>query len=238
MPDDPAAARRPPGRIRLPSLPVVGRRARFPVGRIWCVGRNYDAHAAEMGAGPVREPPFFFLKPTSSLVPGGGAVAWPPETTDLQHEVELVIALADGGRRVSGSDADGLLFGFGVGIDLTRRDAQAEAKRAGRPWALAKGFDGAAPCSALVPVDPDRPLREGRLRLRVNGAVRQDGDIADQVWPVPELLARLSSLVELRPGDLIFTGTPAGVGSLAPGDDVEAEFDGRISVSIRIVPGN
>jgi fumarylpyruvate hydrolase len=234
MPDAPPLA--PDPAPSLPGLPVVDRRTRFVVGRIWCVGRNYAAHAAEMGAGPVAEPPFFFLKPTSSLVPGGGDVPWPPETTDLQHEVELVIALAGGGRRIPESEADRLLFGFGVGIDLTRRDAQSEAKRAGRPWTLAKGFDGSAPCSVLLPAHPDRPLRAGRLRLRVNGRLRQEGDIADQIWSVPALLARLSSLVELRAGDLVFTGTPAGVGSLAPGDRVDASFDDRVSLSIRIAP--
>ncbi len=223
-----------PATPSLPVLPVVGRRTPFTVGRIWCVGRNYAAHAAEMGAGPGPEAPFFFLKPTSALLPGGGDVAWPPETTDLQHEVELVIALASGGQRVPETEADRLLFGYGVGIDLTRRDAQAEAKRSGRPWTLAKGFDGSAPCSALVPADPARPLRTGRLLLRVNGRVRQRGEIADQIWSVPALLARLSSLVALRPGDLVFTGTPAGVGSVAPGDRVEASLDDRISVSIRI----
>jgi fumarylpyruvate hydrolase len=201
------------------------------------VGRNYAAHAAEMGQGPTPEPPFFFLKPTSALVPGGGDVPWPPETADLQHEVELVIALASGGRRIPESAADLLVFGYGVGIDLTRRDAQAEAKRSGRPWTLAKGFDGSAPCSSLVAIDPSRPLRRGRLRLRVNGRLRQEGDIADQIWSVPALLARLSSLVELRAGDIVFTGTPAGVGSLVPGDRVDASFDERISVSVRIAPG-
>jgi len=220
----------------LPRLRIVGRRARFPVGRIWCVGRNYAAHAAEMGQGPTPEPPFFFLKPTSALLPGGGDVPWPPETTDLQHEVELVIALAGGGSRVPESAADRLVFGFGVGIDLTRRDAQAEAKRSGRPWTLAKGFDASAPCSSLVPADPSRPLRTGRLRLQVNGRPRQEGDIAEQIWSVPALLARLSSLVALRAGDIVFTGTPAGVGSLVPGDRLEASFDERISVSVRIAP--
>lgn len=219
----------------LPSLPVHGRGDRFAVGRIWCVGRNYAAHAREMGGGDAPEPPFFFLKPTSALVPEGGDVPWPPETTDLHHEVELVVALARGGRHVPEAVAGRLLFGFGVGIDLTRRDAQAEAKRSGRPWTLAKGFDFSAPCSALVPADPERSLVSGRLRLRVNGTLRQEGDLADQIWPVPALLARLSSLVELRPGDIVFTGTPSGVGPLAPGDDVEASLDDRATVSIRIV---
>ncbi|MFO7587166.1 MAG: fumarylacetoacetate hydrolase family protein [Gemmatimonadota bacterium] len=229
----------PPGDVAvtpppLPRLPLTDGASRFTVGRVWCVGRNYAAHAREMGAGPVPEPPFFFLKPTSALLPGGGEVPWPPETEDLQHEVELVIALGRGGLRVPEESAEGLLFGFGVGIDLTRRDAQAEAKRTGRPWTLAKGFDFSAPCSALVPAERSLPLRSGRLRLHVNGALRQEGDIADQVWPVPALIARLSSLVELRPGDLIFTGTPAGVGSLVPGDLIEASFDDRVAISVRI----
>lgn len=219
-------------------LPIAGASSRFPVSRVWCVGRNYEAHASEMGAGKAGggepDPPFFFLKPSTAVVPGGGCVPYPPETSLLHHEAELVVAIAVGGRNIASTRALDHVYGYGVGVDLTRRDAQAEAKRTGRPWSLAKGFDGSAPCSAIAPSrDIGHPVR-GRITAMVNGEVRQDGDLADQIWSVDRVIAQLSRIVEIRPGDLLFTGTPAGVGALEPGDrlNVSIEGVGTLEVSI------
>lgn len=221
-----------------PSLEVRGESFRFPVGRIWCVGRNYAAHAREMEPTLERseEPasPFFFLKPTTALVPGGGAVAYPPRTALLHHEVESVVGLGSGGKDVPVGQALDLVFGYGVGIDLTRRDVQTEAKRMRRPWSLAKGFDSSAPCSALVPAARIGHPRDGCIALSVNGRARQEGDLSEQIWGVAQLIAELSSQIELLPGDLLFTGTPAGVGPLVPGDHVRAEIEGVASLEIEI----
>ncbi|MDT8436439.1 MAG: fumarylacetoacetate hydrolase family protein [Gemmatimonadota bacterium] len=219
-----------------PTLPVDGRSEPFPVGRIWCVGRNYAAHAREMDAEAPPAPPFFFLKPASALVPPGGTVRYPPETGELHHEVELVVALGRSGWNVPPDEAEHLVFAYGVGLDLTRRDAQARAKRDGKPWALAKGFDGSAPCSALAPTARIGHPCRGRIELSVGGEVRQQGDLSDQVWPVSDVLAHLSRIVELQPGDLLFTGTPAGVGPLRPGDRVEAAIEGVGRLAVRISP--
>lgn len=221
-----------------PSLEVYGEDVRFPVGRIWCVGRNYAAHALEMEPDSVLrrnpDPPFFFLKPTTALVPGGGPVPYPPRTTLLHHEAELVVALGHGGRNVPAEQALELVLGYGVGLDLTRRDVQAEAKSKRRPWSLAKGFDGSAPCSALVHCSRIGHPGRGRITATVNGEIRQDGDLSEQILTVPQLIAELSNEVELLPGDLLFTGTPAGVGPLRIGDRVVAEIEGvgRLTVEI------
>jgi fumarylpyruvate hydrolase len=186
------------------------------VRRIFCVGRNYPEHAREMGATDLRAPPFFFTKPADAVVASGNAVPYPPLTADLHHEVELVVALA-GPREI---------FGYAVGNDLTRRDVQAESKKAGRPWDTAKGFDHSAPLSAIArAAEVGHPAR-GRIWLEVNGALRQEGDIADMIWNVPEILAELATWFALQAGDLVFTGTPAGVGPLVPGDRVRAGVDG------------
>lgn len=209
-----------------PSLPVEGRAERFPVRRVLCVGRNYAAHRREMG-GDDREPPFFFSKPADAVVPPGGEVPYPSVTADLHHEIELVVAIGAEGADVSPEDAAGLIWGYGVGVDLTRRDIQSAAKAKGQPWDAAKGFDASAPMSALrQAADGETPPAAGRIRLSVDGAVRQEADIADMIWSVPEIVAQASRLWRLKPGDLIFTGTPEGVGALRRGDRVEGEVEG------------
>lgn len=206
----------------VPSVAVEGTAARFPVRRIFCVGRNYADHAREMGNDPDREPPFFFTKPADALVATGATVAYPPATSDFHHEAELVIALGKGGADVPVADAPALIFGHAAGNDLTRRDLQADAKQTRRPWDMSKGFDASAVIGAIRP----GPLADGRLRCTVNGAVRQDTLLSAMIWPVADIIAYLSRLVLLAPGDLIYTGTPAGVGALVTGDRCEVTIDG------------
>jgi fumarylpyruvate hydrolase len=214
-----------------PTVAIAGSELRFPVRRIFCVGRNYAAHAREMG-GDDREPPFFFSKPADAVVEDGSTIPYPPATDDLHHEIELVVAIGRGGADVAVEDALTHVFGYAVGIDLTRRDLQVAAKTAGKPWDLAKGFDRSAPISAIR---PGPHPNEGRIWLAVDGSVRQDGDLVDMIWSVPETIAHLSSFVELRPGDLIFTGTPEGVGPVGRGQTLEGGIEGlgelRISVA-------
>jgi fumarylpyruvate hydrolase len=205
-------------------VPVAGG-GKFPVRRIFCVGRNYADHAREMGHDPNREPPFFFMKPADALVIGGAPTPYPVATADLHHEIELVVALAQGGSSIAVTDALSHVWGYAVGLDLTRRDLQDVAKKAARPWDMAKGFDASAPIGDLVAaagVDPTR----GRIALTVNGAIRQQGDLAQMIWPVADAIAYLSTLVALAPGDLIFTGTPSGVGAIARGDVLEGSVAG------------
>lgn len=209
-----------------PSLSVQGSAARFPLRRIFCVGRNYSEHAREMGHDPDREPPFFFMKPADAVVPAEGVIAYPPLTADLHHEVELVVAIGKGGVDISPEDALSHVWGYGIGIDLTRRDLQAQAKKLSRPWEWAKAFDQSAPTTALQPVSAIGHPSEGKIWLKVNGEQRQVGDLADQIWSVAEVISHASHSVALKPGDLIFTGTPAGVGALQPGDVVSAGIDG------------
>jgi fumarylpyruvate hydrolase len=199
-----------------PTVAVAGSDLRFPVRRIFCVGRNYPEHAREMGASDLRAPPFFFTKPADAVVASGAVVPFPSRTSELHHEIELVAALGAGGS----------IFGYAVGNDLTRRDVQALAKKAGRPWDTAKGFDHSAPVSAIArAADVGHPAR-GRIWLEVNGRLRQEGDIGDMIWRVPEIVAELSGWFALMPGDLVFTGTPAGVGRLEPGDRLRGGVDG------------
>jgi fumarylpyruvate hydrolase len=207
-------------------LAVMGSSQLFPVHRIYCVGRNYADHVREMGSDPRSEPPIFFAKPADALVPSGTQVRYPPRTRNLHHEIELVVALGRGGRDLSAADARALVLGYAVGNDLTRRDLQAAAKQAGQPWDVAKGFDASAPVSPLRLAGDTGPLTQGRIWLEVNGVLRQQADIAEMIWSVPEIIAELSSYFELKPGDLIFTGTPAGVGALLPGDTVRGGVDG------------
>lgn len=207
------------------SLPIVGSDQRFPVRRVFCVGRNYAEHAREMGHDPNREPPFFFGKDAAALTTAE-RVPYPPATTDLHHEVELVVALAKGGQDLLPEQVRDHVFGYAVGIDLTRRDLQAEAKRLARPWYLAKSFLGGAPIGAIQPAGAIGHPQSGRIRLSVNGALRQDGDLTQMIWTVEEIAAILSQFDRLLPGDLIFTGTPAGVGAVGPGDRLEAEIAG------------
>lgn len=219
-----------------PSVPVAGSLDRFPVRRVFCIGRNYAAHAREMGHDPDREEPFFFMKPADCLVPEGGDVPYPPATNDLHHEGELVVALSKGGTDIAVADALDHVWGYGVGIDLTRRDVQGEAKKAGRPWDMGKGFDHSAPVSPLRPVtDIGHPPADARLTLTVNGATRQSSTLGHMIWKVPEMIATLSTLVALAPGDLIFTGTPEGVAAVVAGDEMTAAVEGVGSVTVRLI---
>ncbi|SLN77723.1 fumarylacetoacetate hydrolase family protein [Oceanibacterium hippocampi] len=214
---------------------VAGSEDRFPVRRIYCVGRNYAAHAREMGKDPDREPPFFFMKPADALVANGAAVPYPPETANLHHEIELVAAIGRGGCNIAEADALDHVWGYGVGIDLTRRDLQLAARDKGRPWDTGKGFDHSAPLSALHPASVIGHPSRGRIWLSVNGEIRQDADIADLIWSVPETIACLSALFTLVPGDLIYTGTPAGVGAMVRGDRIEGGVDGIDGISITLI---
>ena len=209
-----------------PSVEIAGASTRFPVHRIYCVGRNYAAHAREMGADPAREPPFFFSKPADAVVPNGAPVPYPPRTANLHHEIELVVAVGEGGRNIPVSSALAHVFGYAVGNDLTRRDLQAAAKAQGQPWDTSKGFDHSAPITAIRRVaDVGHPSR-GAIWLEVNGQPRQRADLCEMIWSVPEIVSELSTLYELKPGDLVFTGTPAGVGPLVRGDSLVGGIEG------------
>ena len=216
------------------SLPILGEDGRFPVRRVLCVGQNYAAHAREMGADPTRRPPFFFSKPADALVPLGGEIPYPGRTSDLHHEVELVVAIGHGGADLDPETARGLIFGWAVGVDLTRRDLQAEAKAAGRPWDAAKGFDFSGP---IGPITRARNIADptGGIRLLVNDETRQAGHLTDMIWSPAEVVAQASTLWRLAPGDLIFTGTPEGVGPLQRGDRVTAEIEGLTSLAFTIL---
>ncbi|OYV25067.1 MAG: fumarylacetoacetate hydrolase [Acidocella sp. 20-63-7] len=216
------------------TVPVTGGGA-FPVRRVFCVGRNYAAHAREMGGDPNREPPFFFTKPADALVTRGGDTPYPPATENLHHEMELVVAIGTGGAAIDAEEALSHVYGYAAGLDLTRRDLQDEAKAARRPWDMSKGFDASAPIGEIAPADRIGHPDKGRIALAVNGAVRQQGDLADQIWPVSDIIAALSRLVTLAPGDLIFTGTPDGVARIVPGDILEGEIAGVGSVRTEIV---
>ena len=218
------------------SVAVAGSSARFPVRRVFCVGRNYAAHAREMGSDPNHEPPFFFTKPADAVVPASGAVPYPPSTNDMHHEIELVVALKAGGKDIDAAQALDLVWGYGVGLDLTRRDLQAVAKDAGRPWDMAKGFDASAPCSPLHPVSDVGHPAQARIWLEVNGTLRQEGNLDEMIWPIADVIASLSRLVTLAPGDLIYSGTPSGVGALQPGDRVRGGVDGVDTFELTIAP--
>lgn len=214
-----------------PFVAVAGETGTFPVRRIWCVGRNYADHAREMGADPTREPPFFFAKPADAVNPGG-LLPFPSQTSDLHHEIELVVAIGRGGRDVPVERALEHVYGYAVGLDMTRRDIQAEAKKLSRPWELAKGFDQSCPISAIAPAahigHPDR----GRIEVTVNGKVQQSGDLSQMIWSVPEAIAYLSRYVALAPGDLLMTGTPAGVSSVKPGDTLHGRCEGVGEITV------
>jgi fumarylpyruvate hydrolase len=216
------------------TIPVAGGGA-FPVRRIYCVGRNYAAHAREMGADPTREPPFFFMKPADAIVPNHAAIPYPPKTADYQHEIELVVAIGKGGRDIAPEAALGSVFGYGVGLDMTRRDLQAVAKKLQRPWDLSKGFDQSAPCTQLAPAASIGHPATGAIWLDVNGERRQAGDLADQIWNVADTIAHLSGFVELMPGDLIMTGTPEGVGPVKAGDRLHGHIDGLDDLHVTII---
>lgn len=207
------------------ALPVMSSKP-FPVRRIFCVARNYADHAREMGSDPVREAPFFFMKPTDAILPNNSVLPYPPATSNLHHEVELVVALALGGSNIPMARANDYIFGYAVGLDMTRRDMQTLAKNKGQPWDMSKGFDHSAPISAITPEFYSGIVARGKIELKVNDEVRQCGDLADMIWSIPEIISQLSQLVELAPGDLIFTGTPSGVGPVVTGDRIEATVAG------------
>jgi fumarylpyruvate hydrolase len=220
---------------RQPAIAIAGSRKTFPARRVWCVGRNYVEHIREMGQDE-RQPPFFFAKPADALVSDGSTIPYPPLTKDLHFEVELVAALKAGGRRIDTRRANDLIYGYAVGIDLTRRDLQIASRELKRPWEIGKFFDASAPCGALKPASDIGHPKAGRIQLKVNSAARQDGDLSQMIWSVPEVIAKLSEQVELAPGDVIFTGTPAGVGATVPGDRIECEIEGVGTLKVTIGP--
>ncbi len=216
------------------SVPVAGGGA-FPVRRIFCVGRNYAEHTREMGGNPEREAPFFFTKPADAVLTGGADMPYPSATESLHHEMELVVAIGSGGADIPAGEALGHVWGYAAGIDMTRRDLQNDAKAARRPWDMSKGFDHSAPIGALVPASLLPDPTKGKIELTVNGVVRQTSDLSQMIWSVAETVAFLSTLVRLAPGDLIFTGTPAGVGAVVRGDVMEGVVEGVGSVTARVV---
>jgi len=218
-----------------PTLAVAGTHQRLPVRRIVCVGRNYAAHAREMGKDPDKEPPFFFYKPSDAIQDNAAEIPYPPLTENLHYEIELVVAIGKGGRDIPPAKALDHVLGYGVGVDLTRRDLQLNAREMGRPWDWGKGFDQSAPCSAIMPVATSGHPSSGRIWLAVNGVVKQDSNLSDLIWSVPEIIATVSTSIELRPGDLIFTGTPENVGAVVRGDVITGGVEGVGEISVPIV---
>jgi fumarylpyruvate hydrolase len=223
----------------IPAVKIAGSEIFFPVHRVYCVGRNYADHAREMGHNPDREEPFFFQKSPDNLlpagVPKGGVFPYPSKSVNVQYEVEMVCALGAGGKEVSKEEAINLIWGYSVGLDMTRRDLQGEAKKAGRPWDIAKAFEYSAPISPLRPVADTKDISQACIWLNVNGERRQEGNINQLIWSIPETISYLSELFELRPGDLIFTGTPSGVGKVYKGDLIEGGVDGLEEIKINVI---
>ncbi len=217
----------------LTSLPVVDSEDRFPVRRIYCIGRNYAEHAREMGMDE-RDPPFFFMKPTDAIVQNGAKIPYPPQTKNYHYEGELVVAIGGSASNISVADANNCIYGYGVGLDMTRRDVQIAAREMGRPWDMGKGFDNSAPCSEILPVTKIGHPEQGRIHLAVNGETKQDADIKDMIWNVPESISYLSGLVTLEAGDLIMTGTPAGVGPVISGDTMVVSVEGVTELTCTI----
>ncbi len=219
------------------ALPVAGSDALYPVHRIYCVGRNYAAHAREMGKDPDRDPPFYFMKPAIALSVAAPSttVPYPPQTSNYHHEIELVVAIGKGGRDIPLEQALEHVYGYAVGLDMTRRDLQREAKKLGRPWEVGKAFEASAPCSALIPASKIGHPDKGGVWLKVNGTLRQKGDLNQMIWKVPEMISYLSGLFELQPGDVIMSGTPAGVGAIVRGDHLEGGVDGVGTLDVRVV---
>lgn len=218
----------------IPSVEITGRTEKFAVHRVYCVGWNYAEHVREMGSEPDREPPVFFMKPPDALVPGGGQIKYPPATENLHYEVELVVAVGARGANIDASVATDAIFGYAVGLDMTRRDLQAHAKKHGQPWALSKGFDQSAPISAIHAADDVGHRSRGTIWLEVNGERRQEGDLSQMIWNVPEIVQYLSRFFELQPGDLIFTGTPAGVSAVVSGDRLKGGIDGIDTLEVAL----
>jgi fumarylpyruvate hydrolase len=221
---------------RLIDLPILASDSYFPVRRIYCVGRNYVEHIREMKEADERDPPFFFQKPADAIVLDGGIVPYPPLTKNLHHEIELVVAMGSGGYNIGVAKALDYVFGYAIGLDMTRRDLQRDAKDRGLPWEVGKSFDHSAPCSAIHKVSDVGHVREGAIALAVNGVIRQKGDLREMIWKVPEIISNLSGLFEIKPGDLIFTGTPSGVGPVLPGDRLDGTVDRLGSLRITIGP--
>ena len=218
----------------VPSAEISGSSQRFPIHRIYCVGRNYAEHVKEMGGEVGREPPVFFTKPADAVVANDASIPYPARTSNLHHEIELVVAIGRGGRDIPKDRALEYVFGYATGNDLTRRDLQAASKQKGQPWDTSKAFDHSAPLAAIRPATSGH-VSKGRIWLTVNGQQRQDSDIGEMIWSVPEVIAELSTLFELKPGDLIFTGTPSGVGALKPGDRIEGGIEGLDTLRSTIV---
>jgi fumarylpyruvate hydrolase len=216
------------------SLKVKGSKASFPVHRIYCVGRNYAAHTVEMGGDPNREAPFFFQKNPDNLV-FDGVFPYPSASNDVHHEIELVVALKEGGKDIPPERAINCVYGYGVGLDMTRRDLQGKAKDAGRPWEVGKAFESSAPCTALVPAQEIGHPSQGVIWLDVNGDRKQTGNLDQMIWKVPEMISYLSGLFVLQPGDLIFSGTPSGVGPVKRGDRLHGHIDGIGDLEVRVV---
>jgi fumarylpyruvate hydrolase len=223
----------------LPAVPVVGSNQQFPVRHVFCVGRNYAEHAKEMGGDATKEPPFYFTKPADEIVPvvspAVGRIPYPMATKNYHHELELVVAIGTSGAKVAPERAQALIYGYAVGLDMTRRDLQSDMREKKRPWDIGKSFANAAPIAPIHPATAIGPLTHGAITLDVNGQRRQSGDLSDMVWDVPNILAFLSQLYRLEPGDLIFSGTPAGVGAVVPGDRLEGHIAGLTPLAIEIV---
>ena len=219
-----------------PAVRVRGSDARYPVSRIFCVGRNYAAHAREMGFDPDREPPFYFTKPANALVESGATVAYPPGTANYHYEMELVIAIGKPAFKVPVEQAQGAVWGYACGLDMTRRDLQMKAREMGRPWDLGKGFEESAVIGELVPAAEIGHLSKGLIQLSVNGAVKQNSDLGALIWSVPEVVSHLSQFYHLQPGDLIYTGTPEGVGAVVAGDRIDGEIAGVGSIAMIVGP--
>jgi fumarylpyruvate hydrolase len=216
------------------TLPVQGSDKLFPIHRIYCVGRNYAEHAIEMGHDPSKEPPFFFQKNPDNIITDG-KFPYPSATTDVHHEIEMVVALSKGGTNIPVESALDHVFGYGVGLDMTRRDLQGEAKKLGRPWEVGKAFEASAPCGPLVPASEIGHPTSGAVTLKVNAEIRQQGDLNQLIWKVPEMISYLSGLFTLQPGDIIMTGTPAGVGAVVRGDVLEGFVEGIGTIEVVVV---
>ncbi|HEU6442760.1 MAG TPA: fumarylacetoacetate hydrolase family protein [Microvirga sp.] len=231
MTDIDACVVAPPARAL---LPVAGTSRCFPVRRIYCVGRNYAAHVREMGGDKTRDPPIFFQKPADSIVPDGTEIPYPPMTRDYHYELELVVAIRKGGRDIPVSDALDHIYGYGIGLDMTRRDLQLDLGKSGLPWEAGKAFDNSCPCGPIHPVEKVGHVLEGSIRLTVDGETKQDSDLKLMIWTVPEIIANLSKYFRLEPGDIILTGTPAGVGPVVPGNELVGSIDRLGTLTVRI----